>query len=159
MSNDLTGTENAMRWKPKRSPFGRGKRGSGPIVSASTCCCSCCCSCLLAPVGQFTSEKIVKKVTKHDKNVWWQTLLTFLMFAFCAVLGGAAGLGSKDIGFGVVTGAGLYLVMLYLFSARWLTPEQADKRVKFVLIQFGLSLLFIAIFSGLSLLFLLPFLK
>lgn len=138
-----------MQWRDHKSPFSRQKGASGPLVSGCGCCCSCC---LLIPVGQFATEKYVKKVTDHDKNIWLQTLITFSLFCVAVGFGFIAAGDPQAPVLGFLAWGFTYLAMLFAYSHHWLRDIPTERRIKIVLLQFFLSSLFALLFFTLSVL-------
>lgn len=141
-------------------------------------CCCCCCCCVLAPLGSLSAEAIVKRKYSLTDSVLKRGLFNFLFFALSIglfyilatiskrffsecydnickqKLGLSSILTNNDFILFASISLIFYFFLLYLYSKSWLKEATTQQRLKAVLFETILSLVFILIFSGLSLVFL-----
>jgi hypothetical protein len=116
--------------------------------------CCCCCCCIFTPVGNFLAEAVIKKTTKHTRNLW---LCFFINLVFA--------IGSALLGFGVLAvlpyeysannaknvaailvALTTYYFLLWQSSLSWLKDVTPGRRYFLVFIEWLLSLLLMAVF-------------
>lgn len=145
-------------------------------------CCCCCCCCVLAPLGSVSAEAIMKRKYTLSESAWKRGLFNFLFFALSIglfyILATISkrffsecynNICSQNLGMGSILTNNdfilfasisllFYFFLLYLYSKSWLKEVIFQRRLKVVLFETIISLVFIFIFSALSigLLFLFP---
>lgn len=117
--------------------FGR-RRKNETVLYHACCSCCCCCCCILVPLGNYLTERGLKKATQHQASVGQNTIISLFLLAISLLAGIVLVRPMLNLNPGLtgLAAAGIYFAGLLLYAPVWLPDESWRRRGGLVFLQF-----------------------